>query len=340
MLLHVKIMILHIEILVSLFVTIWHCQTAFDGTKLVREVGSVLCPFTNFCHVNASKYFAAAKTNITTDTPLRPCCHQCSCTDDCWTLNNCCPDKQPPDSLPDITPCVPSGINPLNSTKEVKDSKYYRVINDCPKDFQNDTVRAKCNGTDRTELKDFVWVSDEDRGTIFQNKHCAICHESFKVNKWELKTTCHDALGLSFVNWKATLLAKEDCDIINIPPRSQMVPEKYECFDHSNNGLYSACNMTGFWKTYDPDIESACLSSSWPYWVPFDYLKKKANNIFCSICNGDPRPAHTICRGSVNEKHHGVSLSVLLDFDALDDTRESYDDRQCTISEVYDNYKV
>ena len=54
-----------------------------------------------------------------------PCCYPCYCTDNCWELGNCCPDKQPPAFPPEVTPCL-SLFASLDEAEYVPSAKYYR----------------------------------------------------------------------------------------------------------------------------------------------------------------------------------------------------------------------
>ena len=56
-------------------------QASIDGVNKIRQV----CPYTNFCHQNASLTMK--------EDSQAPCCRACSCANDCWIRNNCCPDK-------------------------------------------------------------------------------------------------------------------------------------------------------------------------------------------------------------------------------------------------------
>ena len=44
------------------------------------------CPYTSFCNKNATRFLQGSRHV--------PCCKECSCVDDCWKRNNCCPDKK------------------------------------------------------------------------------------------------------------------------------------------------------------------------------------------------------------------------------------------------------
>ena len=59
---------------------------SYNHSRPFEKVDFDICPFTNFCHQNAT-----AALNMKGKVP---CCTPCSCSDNCWGLGNCCPDKE------------------------------------------------------------------------------------------------------------------------------------------------------------------------------------------------------------------------------------------------------
>ena len=57
-----------------------------DFSAVTHRVGTVLCPYTNFCLFNASD-------ELVNDTEQDTCCSTCSCDDSCYESRSCCPDK-------------------------------------------------------------------------------------------------------------------------------------------------------------------------------------------------------------------------------------------------------
>ena len=335
---------LYRAILTYYFASVWQGHLTFDGKQLVRDIASSLCPYTGFCHTNASTDFKVD----TTDPKWKfrgiptPCCEPCYCTDDCWELGNCCPDKRPPDSPPDVTPCLWSAdfLDGVEMSTKLN-ALYYRVINDCPVSFDNKTIRAKCNGTARTDLEDFIWVSDQDSGKIFQNKHCSMCHDVDNIDIWQIETRCRAALGSDFDNWK-DILFSYGCYIINVPPQNQNLVRKYECFEQSlrRDSAFISCNQTGLWEVYDSHVEYACLLSTWPY---FSVMSRtiEATNVFCSLCNRATNATlQTTCHVPTKPKTSGTSFSILLNYKTISIADASSDNLECKRNEIMDEYKV
>ena len=61
-------------------------ETETDLGEITKRIGTVLCPFTNFCHFNATD-------QLEENSEFDPCCSSCSCDDSCYDAKTCCPDK-------------------------------------------------------------------------------------------------------------------------------------------------------------------------------------------------------------------------------------------------------
>lgn len=319
---------LYKTVLVYYLTFFWQALPAFDGRQLARDVASRLCPYTNFCHVNSSQ--------VITSNSFHSCCAPCYCNDDCWELNNCCPDKEPPDFPPRVMPCLWSVVLYDISFKNT-DEKYYRIVNECPESFQNTTVGLKCNGTVETDLEDFVWVSDTVTGRIFKNQHCAVCYNLTKYDHWQIKVKCSGEVEINYASWQ-NLFSSEKCYIINKPPNKEFnIFTRYECFRRSKH-TYNSCNATGLWKEFDYDIEHACLLSTWPY---YQLGKMQAVNVFCKLCNtGGPADISTFCLDGKLGDLSSQPFSILLNMDEKSATKETPEKTICKVDEVIDEYKV
>ena len=331
---------------ISVLVIVVQGHLTFDGQQFVQDVASVLCPFTDFCYTNASEVFNEDTYGLSDRGFPSPCCHSCYCTDSCWELGNCCPDKQPLAVPPSVRPCLSSAAS-LGKVENIPSAKSYRVINDCPPTFNEETVRAKCNGTDRTELEDIIWVSDQSTGDIFQNTHCAVCHNITDFDVWHFGAKCREALESNFDSWKDVLI-QSGCTIVNLPPNNMTSFIQYECFETTDSN-YFPCNRSGQWETYDYDIEYACALSIWPYEHRiYDKETMVAPNVFCRVCNEpDYETLPSICYIDSDTKGRptsGPGLSVLFDYSAIlliaDTTVAAPRSYSCRSNEVLDKFKV
>ena len=298
----------------------------FDGQQLVREFGARLCPYTNFCTVEASKQ--------NSNNSYVPCCRPCFCDDNCWKLDNCCPDKEP-------KILAPSNVLPCKNTKVkgqigMNDRQKFRVVDTCPPSEENETLLELCTGLVRTGVKDYIWVSDYAKGNIYQNLHCAKCHKIDKYVFWQTKTTCKEVLQADFVNAESTLMS-DSCDIINVVPAShELMSAKYECFGIVS--VFLTCSMVPpiLFGVPREDIMSACEQSFWVYRHHSIIYK----NAFCYICNYGMDTTE-LC--SVKKAKINTGFSVLVNFndDKNDVTKaDTNTDSGCERNEVKDKYMV
>ena len=254
--------------------TIYFCTFTFMicDREHFRHLVSEWCPYTKFCHTDAQKI----KPNSTKE----PCCKPCFCDDDCWILNNCCPDKElMNEPRQPIVPCLDSHTPRSKDSNSLKG--FYRVIDSCPGSEGISYPKTKCNRNNRTSVEDFIWVSDKT-GRIYRNIHCAKCHGINETIQWQLQTTCYDIMKANFGNLKEALLSAK-CNIINtVPEDLEHITAKYECISPSKL-TYSSCNESGFMTNYAPEVETACEQSSWPFKLHLHLAK----NIFCVMCNVD-----------------------------------------------------
>ena len=258
----------------SAIITIHCCilTSAIYDRDQVLHLASEWCPYTKFCHIDARKI----KPNSTEV----PCCQPCFCDDDCWILDNCCPDKDLiHEPRPPILPCIDSYAFRSNDLNQVVG--FYRVIDSCPGSEGISYSETKCKRYNITSVEDFIWVSDKT-GRIYRNIHCAKCHGINETVPWQLRTTCYDIMKANFVNIVEVLLSAK-CNIINTVPKDlEHITAKYKCYNPSQL-TYTSCNNTRMMTHYDPEVETACEQSSWP----LPWHGQLAKNIFCVMCNQD-----------------------------------------------------
>ena len=257
---------------------------AFDGIELIQSIGNRGCPYTNFCHNDALREF-----DYTDDGELMPSCLPCSCNDDCWMLDNCCPDKGEITQHTLIIPCKLSQVM-ARLDREVKFSMEdilkqhaganYRIIDACPPGEANMTLSQKCQGLNKTSLSDYVWVSDSVTGMIYQNIYCIKCHAIEQFWHWMIQTSCEEILEAE-VN--AETLLSMDCDIINVVPELKAaLVAKYQCFDFDFEANFDwNCSVT---TELNQDFVTACNRSTWPFLVGNPRSISMYKNVFCFAC--------------------------------------------------------
>ena len=308
----------------------------FNGTQIVETLGSQLCPYSNYCHTSAA-------SDIRNQTHV-PCCLPCSCDDDCWIEDNCCPDKVSEEHEKPALKCKLSmtKISSLHTNDQYRNDlfKRFRVVDYCPgPDTESDLVQ-KCSGENAPDLESYRWVSDETTGFIYQNRFCAKCNGVSDYVQWEIIVThCKDIFeNPSQFN---DVIMLDTCSIVNaVPDKLKDTTDRFRCYLPQ----YSTCNMTGQWEVYDSQIDTACSV----YTAYFFLVRVKLviyKNAFCYACNtGSIESINTICPiEAINEmdRVNYLALTVLIDGAVLEayKTPETVD-RKCETDEVYDVFMV
>ena len=222
-----------------------------------------------------------------------------------------------------------------------KDESFPYLILDACSDNSSDTeLNDTCKGINKTELEDYIWVSDKATGHIYQNFHCATCHGVKAWVSWRIRTTCRDVKMADFDRVTEILLSPT-CDIINeVPEEFQETIRKHRCYIPDK---YSRCNMTGLWGEYDAVTYAACETFNLPFYQdsPRGGLAAIYKNIFCYVCNENIlwNWLQTTC--SIWEEDSirdiGTTFSALINYETASDTQK---DTTCVMSEVFDSYMV
>ena len=316
----------------SIYMTLLSVSVAnldFDAKELLQKYGPKVCPYTNFCHTNATKVHEDTRKS-------EPCCKPCSCEDTCWELGNCCPDKQPRQTS--------------NSTCKVPITKQgtisytlnrYFVVDHCPAEEKNMTLREKCQSGNKSSIEDYIWVSHKLTGKIFENKYCALCNGVGESLPWNIRTTCKDVLAVS-LSETVDFILSNPCSIINEAPKMLMdVTNRFVC----HLPEITQCNETGAWEKFDQNLDIACNALKQTFVFYYDVARthqgRVYKNVFCFICNiGESPPA--LCRErSKNRSVYASGFTALFDFKFLTQPKKSNTVKGgCNVDEVLDSFTV
>ena len=315
--------------LAYLYLLIVRANDICNHSKPVELVDLDICPFTNFCHRNAT---AVLKEDMV------PCCTPCSCSDNCWEQGNCCPDKDIiGHHVPDLE-CVltmvkesePAGRIAYNGYKY--GIKRYRIVTSCPKEEYNKTLVEKCAGHNKTSILDYTWVTDESTGRIYQNEQC---HAVDRYFKWQIRTTYSPAL-LANPSSLPNSIHSRHCELfVELPDDKVHSADNYRCYKADR----AECNITGLWRDYDASVDLACRTYSSPI---IDYFPKSLvyKNIFWYYCNGLKAQQFTQSCPDLSEGGKGAStksFSALIDFT---ERQPSGVASVCSQHEIFDEFIV
>ena len=313
----------------TLQIAIWYVSVVWANPDLetdlyVNKTLSSLCPYMDFCHRKASK--------VLDDDDRIPCCSPCSCDDDCFEFENCCPDKIIRDPQARPLSCKRSEVKGLGSVTYTPNSPMYRVVDTCPVDERNLTLIKKCRGENRTDIKDYQWVSDNTTGRIFQNHHCSRCHNYNHVEVWNIRTACTSALLSDFKSFADILLNSDDCNIINdVPDTFETLVRKYECIGSPGGSI---CNETWANMTH--------IDACDRYWLPYHLDRTSFKNVYCFMCSrffGGMSVPEVIEKRDYDTEKTSNTFSLVLNFRTLKYDND-YEAFVCDIDELFDRRLV
>lgn len=199
-------------------------------------------------------------------------CPECSCNKTtCISQENCCPDVY--FQFMDQT-CEDSII--LDSTGWNLTDKY-PIVKTCPKAADNYTANLCLRNWTLIEKIRLSPVTSLHSNINFLNKYCAACNGEDVFYDWELDISCNIFSDFNYLSSYQEVMDQAMVKNCTIRHKPHFTPV-HNCALEANVTYYR-CNMTGLWKTFDPDIQYACEST----FVLTHRTKYK--NIFCLICN-------------------------------------------------------
>lgn len=311
---------------------------SFNSTTFIAEIGTKLCPYTNFCHASASKILDEENYGV-------PCCLPCSCSDNCWKVGNCCPDRSTVDIQTPELFCRETLVKRTKSDTKLHNGislgiHRYRIVETCPENEVNVTLVDSCQREDRKAVDEYVWVSDKT-GKIFRNRYCAYCNDVYQFTEWQVRTSYSPILLLpNFSILPQIILSADDSDLIVSVPESEMKQtEKYRCL----LPYTFACNQSGLWKTPDTSLKQACETYDSPFVVD-EVFSTIYKNVYCYICNGyGVRGVKGLCTDLYDPERTltTISFSALLDINWHEQyPKQKITKSNCEDNEVFDQFMV
>lgn len=237
---------------------------AVDVIDIIRQY-ALVCGSNQICD-KAVLNFPHLPSFVSTHKPI---CPKCSCSDTCYSRNNCCPDKI---LLGPELECTNTTL--VSITGSVTNT--YPMVVDCP----NIELRERCFARNDSNRNVYNTPVTSHNGITYRNMYCAACHNKSDITPWPMYIECMDEMDMSEFNYVTSMqetvaLAYQNlCELQYLPNSHQQ-----QCSDVQSDFIVDHCNTTGKWAKLDPDIEWAC--QNYPYAQDFRFFK----NIFCFICN-------------------------------------------------------
>lgn len=240
-----------------------------NATELLYQY-YLLCGPEYFCNPEKIGFgFDSIKTRHTN------VCQDCSCNRNCTQTGDCCADVV--FSIPLPVCLMPSVANSFLN----KNSRKVYMINACPNGTENETLRIKCNTSDiifTTNHIEFPPVTSRQYKQTFKNKFCAECNGVYDYVAWSLSMDCQTLTDFNFFSTFDDVLDKAEKEGCNIG-FDTVADDVLECkADFVEEIIFSHCNKTGTWTTYNSDIELACHSE-------YNVTSGVYRNVYCLMCN-------------------------------------------------------
>ncbi|XP_069128645.1 uncharacterized protein [Argopecten irradians] len=167
-----------------------------------------------------------------------------------------------------------------NSSINIESRKVY-MINACPYDTENETLQIKCQTNNivfKTDHIEFPPVTSRQYKQTFKNKFCAECNGVYDYLAWSLSVDCQTLTDFNFFSTYDDILDTAESEGCNIG-FDTVADDVLECkADFVEEIIFSECNKTGTWTTYNSDIELACHSV-------YRMNASVYRNVYCLMCN-------------------------------------------------------
>ena len=281
-----------------------HQHAYASSLDVLLKLEKTFCPYRRYCNASSSS------DTPSLDASQRPCCLNCSCADDCYQYDNCCPDKAAQDA--NLTAIDGDGERSRETTivkarfacqtpqliptlQTDLEAKSYYMINRCNKRYLGLRRIIKCE-KDLTfgSILEQIPLYVPEKNILYKNVHCAVCNfERIKKARFaEANLRCQQDVFGEFIG------LGEPADIFafiidNRVPACNIFFEVPNDLENPDLGVtecspvdVSACNMTGIWKLYDAELEDVCRN----YYAPWtsarpDRSQTVYKNLACLKCN-------------------------------------------------------
>ncbi|KAK3097944.1 hypothetical protein FSP39_014723 [Pinctada imbricata] len=252
-----------------------------DYTHLMKKY-YLLCGPEYFCLPPIKTYQWEVSPNLSYQ--HMKVCPECQCDKACIKRGDCCADLY--FSFPDLV-CVNRTIINGRYEKDRTEQSSALMVTSCPADSKTKS-KEKCSlyKDTRYRLRNFP-VTGLDFPLSYYNKYCAECNGVKNYTFWTLDINCSffaDFNFLSTIDEVIDMAFDRECIFQAIQDDDTFSEIKQEnCFDiDERRTLFTKCNQTGEWLTYDSNIAYACES----------FYKRKYRlfkNMFCYMCNPSGR---------------------------------------------------
>ena len=273
-----------------------------DRTKNLRSARDTLSrmsafqqlPSYNLSHLSEQCPYADICNNQKRELPQKSfgsCCLPCSCDSTCGKIGNCCDKRENSGYM-----CHYPIVQRLNSNE-----LGYFMIDNCLDGSDKD-----CTVITAAPWGSLYPVYDPALNMNFYNPQCAECNGVKDYSRWDINLVCSKP-DVNNEYYRSALRGQvsEECKIKFTPPRTMAIP-RHVC----SGELINRCNVTGFWKAHNAELEEACTRWYSPVVSRRGYLKYA--NIYCKLCNGGDYDPEEHCVAVRPEKITSLSSHAFI----------------------------
>ena len=249
-----------------------------------------MCPYADICDRQGREIQSLSRAS---------CCLPCSCDTTCKKIGNCCDKREATGYM-----CHSPFLKHSEINQTARDG--YFMVDRCL-----DGSEIDCKAEKAAAWGAFYPVYDPVLKLNFYNPRCAECSGANDYANWGINVACqglrvNDGYFLNVLRGKMT----KDC-IIEFTPPKKMIGMNHLCSTY----LISRCNVTGWWKIYNSDLEEACSRWYSPVVSKWRGYLKYANT-YCQQCNEytatDPEDLCTPAK--MERSTFGNSLMLTIDY--------------------------
>ncbi|XP_060073132.1 uncharacterized protein LOC132552950 [Ylistrum balloti] len=199
-------------------------------------------------------------------------CPECKCDTNCWLRRDCCPDLYL--SFPAFSEVKTNVFPTMN---ESTTDSHFKMIATCPNENHDCEV-----GPALADVLNNVPVFAGPYHLPFRSACYATCHGYDVTTSWYLDTSCTSFYDLNYCSSFqeiSTVLNNSNCNI-------QYGQDSVTDYKPTTDVIINTCNVTGFWDTYDADVDKLCARLG----PEMGRHSLTHSNVFCYICN----PSETV----------------------------------------------
>ena len=201
----------------------------------------------------------------------------------------------------------------------------YVFWNTCPRNWNDMSVRQKCQDEDKSDPLDNLPVFDKGSHVTYRNIFCARCNGAVNTTYWRLNFDCSKWpwFNTTAFNFSESMeFLNSQCAVRKSPSSSQLkhlkrcIPRFHDCIDGSQEKNESYC-------------QTECLRYAFPICVTGDI---RFRNPQCALCNGIKPWLIDECTVTLGQRE--FLLTILFDFSSTSKYSIAVDDKRLNLQQT------